>query len=133
MDAFKAKRDINIKDSSVTVNQQKEAIKPIAFLTTEELFQERTHRQKLVDKERKRQHSHVPILFLIAIILGLFTFICQQYFEEYINPFVLLFTGLGTMGSIYLALQTLGTKSLFEQRQLEVLEEISMILKEREV
>ena len=133
MNDFHASRDINIKDSNVTVNNSSTEIKPIFLLTTSELFEEQKHREELRQEAEQKRIKHLPKLIVfagacMAVSWGL------QKFSDLAHPFFLAVSALSaiaSLGSFYIAAKTWSEKSEFELRQLEVLKEIKMILKER--
>jgi hypothetical protein len=131
MNDFQAGRDITIKDSKITVNSTSNEIKPIGLLTTPELFEEKKHREQLCHEEKQRRTKHLPKLIsfsccCLIIVLGL------QKFTDPSNPVFLtisVLSSIASMGSFWIAGKAWTEK--FELRQLEVLKEINMILRER--
>lgn len=136
MNDFHAGRDLTIKDSNITVNQpqQEEEIKPVAFLPTPELLKEREHRQLLAKEEEQARTKHLPKLIVFAIGCMAVTWACQQFDMK--HPFFIIVSfvsALASIGSFIIAFKGFENKTEFELRQLQVLKEINMILKERRV
>jgi hypothetical protein len=137
MNDFQAQRDVNIKNSTVNVhNQRQEVIRPIGLLTTPELYEEKKHRENLVRQEETVRQKIGVKLLIVALVSGGVAYLCQELFLDFTNGIALGASALGSIasiGSMYLATQAYGNKTDFEARQLAVLKEIDMILKERRI
>lgn len=133
MNDFQAGRDVNIKHSNVTINNSSTEIKPIPLLTTPELFEEEKHREKLRQEAEQKRTKHLP-KFIVVGSCSMVVALGIQKFTDLSHPFFLAISALSALasiGSFYIAMKAWSEKSEFELRQLQVLKEIRMILRER--
>jgi hypothetical protein len=125
---FKVGRDINVGGDLHVVDQSQE-FKPLAQCTNDELVQEREHRKALVARERADRNKRWLISMAVA---GLLLFIASTWY--WFHGKNDLFSLLSGAAGVVLALGTLrfgDEPTRFEGRQLEALDEIQMLLRER--
>jgi hypothetical protein len=127
---FKAGRDINVSGDLVVTDQSQES-KPLARCSNQELFEEEKHRKDLLASERS-DRSKKSLTFMAIAALMFFGAALWYWVHGKIDVFSLL----GGGASIILALATIrfgDEPTPFEVRQLAALEEIHMLLRERNV
>lgn len=127
---FKAGRDINV-EGDVHINDNSIQPKLLTVCTSEELFSERLHRQTLLSQERKAKWKRLAMSWIfIAVMLGVTSL--WFYFKGDTN-FSSLVLGLGGLAGCFASVKVLEKPNKFEARQIDALDEIKTILRERGV
>ena len=125
---FRAGRDIHV-GGNVHIYDQSHQRKLLVECTNEELYTEQQHRKGLLAEEKRRKLKYLAVLTLMAAaILG--GFAVGSYIKGYTEQARLLLP----LASLVIAMQGVRIwkhPTEFEQRQLAALQEISMILRER--
>ena len=128
MSDFNAGRDI-IVGRDVNVITEPSQPKSLDICTNEELFDERTRRKGLLGHERKRKFKFIGFFWVFAVVT-LAAFALYFYVKGYSNLSSLIL-GIGGISTIFYSIQLFEQPSEFETRQLAVLKEIKLILRER--
>ncbi len=130
MKDIKSGRDINIH-GDFTINDNSSQYKLLIHCNNEELIEEEKHRRKTLNKERtaKRQRF-IPIWTFCAMALAFAAF--WYWLQGKMDIFSLLSGGSGIMLGLT-SLSTYEKPNDFEQRQIDALEEIHNLLRDRDV
>jgi hypothetical protein len=126
---FKAGRDINV-GGDVHINDQSNQPKLLALCTNEELFDEEQHRRKLLSDEKigKLKGGFLLVLFAWAAC-GIYALWNHWQGNSNLGSFyALMATMFWTSFNIYIYQKP----NEFEQRQMNTLKEITMLLRERD-
>lgn len=125
---FKAGRDINV-DGDVHIVDNSNQPKFLAVCTNDELIHERAHRNELLRHERKAKWKRLALAWVgIAIMLGSASIWFYFDGKKDLSSLVL---GLGGLAVGLASVKVLEKPNNFEQRQIDALYEIRMILRER--
>lgn len=125
---FTAGRDINV-DGNVQIIDNSNQPKFLTACTIEELVHERAHRKQLLRRERKAKWKRLALAW-VGIVIMLGSASLWFYFDgkKELSSLVL---GLGGLAVGLASVKVLEKPNDFEQRQIETLYEIRMILRER--
>ena len=126
-------RDFNARDinGDVVINDNSTEYKQLIHCSNEELVDEENHRHKILRKERNRINK-IQLKFLLFFVSLLGASALFYYIQAEINIVSTLLGFSGFIGTMF-TLRESDTRSEFEQRQIDALDEINMILRERDV
>lgn len=128
MSDFNAGRDINV-GRDIHIQTEASQPKSLSICTNSELFDERTHRRALLSQERKRQFKFIAFFWVFAV-LTIGAVALYFYFKGDSNLSSLIL-GLGGITTVFYSIKFFEQPSEFETRQLAVLQEIRLLLRER--
>ena len=125
---FNVGNDLHVK-GDLHINDNSNQSKLLIDCSNNELFEERTHRKSLLSGERKSKWKRMAIAWLgIGCVLG----IAAIWFYYQGNPNLSsLVLGLGGFGTAFASIKVLEQPTEFEARQIDALNEIRLILRER--
>lgn len=116
--------DVTVQDSSIN-----NKYKLLIYCDNEELLAEEQHRRNILSKERG-QKNRVTWKFLGFSGLMLMTAAVWFFFQDKMN-IVSVLTGAAGVLIGFGTLQQADTPTSFEQRQIDALDEINILLRER--
>ncbi|MDK9723146.1 MAG: hypothetical protein OEL53_18440 [Rhodospirillales bacterium] len=125
---IKAGRDINVQGD---VNFVDNSFQPklLAACSIDELYIERRHRNQLLSRERSRIWKIAGVVWFASLVLiGIAATIFYFQGKANLSSFVL---GLAGLAGVIAGAKATEKPSVFEQRQLDALEEIGLLLRER--
>jgi len=130
MDDFKAGRDIKV-DGDVNINNgSNDEYKLLLECTNDELHEERVHRTGVLKDEIKRKRKHILSLLKVALIVIVIIAAWYQLVGE-IDLVMMIVAGMGVFLPIASAIKLSDRQTVFEIRQINALNEIAMLLRER--
>jgi len=127
-----AGRDITIDGDVSITNTANSEFKPLNECSSDELFDERRHRNGLLKDERRKKNrkifTFIKIAFFVILIL-----VIWYYFSNKIDLIMFLVALLGVVLPVSTAIKLSEVQTMFELRQIAALNEIAMLLRERGV
>ncbi|MBI5747870.1 MAG: hypothetical protein HZA00_02010 [Nitrospinae bacterium] len=132
MDNFHADRDINVHGNVNISHRDQNIYKPLAYSANEELFAERRHKQGLLQKEEQRKNK-VAFRFIKTALAVLVVLAVWYFIQGSVTLSMFLIGFVGVFVPFVIAMQTMQQQTEFEVRQLAILKEISILLRERGV
>lgn len=129
---LRAGGDINVGGDVIINDHAEEVYKPLSQCSNEELKMEREHRRLLLEEEQGRRTKLAIGAALIAVAVGIALAI-WHYFSEKVE---LAMFGIGFAGifmPVAAAFKIAEQQSDFEIRQIQALDEIQNLLRERRV
>lgn len=118
-------------DVTINDNSNVSEYKLLVHCSNEELLHEEKHRRKLLRKERSRRRG----VFFKFLCLAIFLFLIAAawfYFKGELDDVTVFIGGAGVMVGIA-TLQGVDKKTQFEKRQIDAINEIHNILRDRGV
>ncbi|WP_201312646.1 hypothetical protein [Dyella sp. EPa41] len=128
MKDFKAGGDINV-GGDVYIYDNSTQHKLLITCTDRQLYEERLHRTAILSDERKRKWKRLGLAWLIVGSGFAAGAIWLQAIGQ--GAFSTLLLGLGGLTLAAASVKVIDEPTVFERRQLQALQEISFILKER--
>lgn len=127
---FRANGDINVHGDVVITDNSQQTYKPLTQCSNEELRAERSHRFQLLEEEKNRKSRFALSFILIAVIAGIV--LAAWYFIS--GKVELAMFGVGIAGVVMpvaASFKIAEQQTQFEARQIQALNEIQMLLRER--
>jgi hypothetical protein len=126
---FKAGRNLYV-EGDLTINDSSTQLKLLSVCTNEELFNQRIHRKQLLGQEREAKWKRLATVWLLAaIVLGV---AALGFYAQGKTDLAGLVLGFGGLMVGFASVKVFEHPSPFEARQIAALNEIKMILRERQ-